>query len=1053
MRIVRLELDGFGRFSSAGWELAPGLSVFVGPNEAGKTTLLNAIRALLFGFESSRGDRAWYPAFEGGKRGGRMVIEMARGDAWTIERHSERGGAGALQVRAPNGNRGGQETLDRLLAGASKEVFANVFAFGLGELQSLDSLSGEGIRSRIYGAGAGLGGTSVVDVERGLRQQQDEAFKARGQKRINELLGEIDAHHARIRELEEQPAEYDARHRRLATLRDELRALQDEQRQLLEESARLGRIERGRPMVGELRSIEADLQTTDPADDEVAVDAVERWERRRDAADAARRALDETETAIERTSRRLEQLTVDEAVLREAQEIGRLRDERQLRARRATERSERQLVIARHAAEVEEQLRRLGPGWDETRLLTIDDSIATVQALGELGSARERARSAADAARRRAEALDADLQSARRELEDGSADLLDNDEVAARLGAVAELRDAHGTLRILEERLRSLDERRAEVADSEPDAPLPSGAASRLLPAAALGGGGLSLGALVGTYLDSAPLGLVLAALLGAAFAGAYLILSGRSGRSGRPVDPHAGGTDEASGVGERRASRGERLDAEIASARGEQERLQREIADLEKAAGLPQGADSTAIRAAGDELVDARARLVQRRGVEARIANLTERRDEAARELAETEDGEAAANEHWAGWLVEHGLDRTLSAEAARQVIEAVAAARRSAGHRDTAVAAGVRADEEEVEADRSTTALLVRLGRSPAGDNGDGAGARGALLESVIGELERSLANSSIRAELEVELDVLRTRRDAQLAECDRLHSEAAAWLESCGVRSEDELRDRATRAAARRALLARRREATEKLEVLVGGSAAADATRADVERTDPVLAEAERAGVERRLEEIQEEIAERQREEGAVRGRIAELEASDELGRLRQSLAVLQASAAQEAHAWAVRAIALRLLEETRARYERERQPQVIRDAERYFSLITGGRYTAILAAPGEASVRVDEGERLRQKDPDELSRGTQEQLYLALRFGLIEQFARTAEALPVVMDDILVNFDPERASRAAEAIRELARSHQVIYFTCHEPTAKLLDPRGAQTSVLG
>jgi uncharacterized protein YhaN len=49
----------------------------------------------------------------------------------------------------------------------------------------------------------------------------------------------------------------------------------------------------------------------------------------------------------------------------------------------------------------------------------------------------------------------------------------------------------------------------------------------------------------------------------------------------------------------------------------------------------------------------------------------------------------------------------------------------------------------------------------------------------------------------------------------------------------------------------------------------------------------------------------------------------------------------------------------------------------------------------------------------------------------------------------MDDILVNFDADRASRAAAAIRELAERHQVLYFTCHAWTADLLDPTGART----
>ena len=117
MRIERIELDGFGRFAGAFWDLPAGLTVVVGANEAGKTTLLNAVRALLFGFESSREGGAWYPALAGGRRGGRLSLVTAAGERWLVERHGERGGTGSLTVRAPNGNTGGQETLDRLLAG------------------------------------------------------------------------------------------------------------------------------------------------------------------------------------------------------------------------------------------------------------------------------------------------------------------------------------------------------------------------------------------------------------------------------------------------------------------------------------------------------------------------------------------------------------------------------------------------------------------------------------------------------------------------------------------------------------------------------------------------------------------------------------------------------------------------------------------------------------------------------------------------------------------------------------------------------------------------
>ena len=75
-------------------------------------------------------------------------------------------------------------------------------------------------------------------------------------------------------------------------------------------------------------------------------------------------------------------------------------------------------------------------------------------------------------------------------------------------------------------------------------------------------------------------------------------------------------------------------------------------------------------------------------------------------------------------------------------------------------------------------------------------------------------------------------------------------------------------------------------------------------------------------------------------------------------------------------------------------------------------------------------------------DELSRGTAEQLYLALRLALIGQLAEVGPGLPVLMDDVLVNFDEERRLGAAQAIADLARLRQVVVFTCHTETADIL-----------
>ena len=56
MRLVRLDLLAFGRFTDVRLDLGPGFHLVFGPNEAGKSTTLRAIRQLLFGFDERTSD-------------------------------------------------------------------------------------------------------------------------------------------------------------------------------------------------------------------------------------------------------------------------------------------------------------------------------------------------------------------------------------------------------------------------------------------------------------------------------------------------------------------------------------------------------------------------------------------------------------------------------------------------------------------------------------------------------------------------------------------------------------------------------------------------------------------------------------------------------------------------------------------------------------------------------------------------------------------------------------------------------------------------------------
>ncbi len=147
-------------------------------------------------------------------------------------------------------------------------------------------------------------------------------------------------------------------------------------------------------------------------------------------------------------------------------------------------------------------------------------------------------------------------------------------------------------------------------------------------------------------------------------------------------------------------------------------------------------------------------------------------------------------------------------------------------------------------------------------------------------------------------------------------------------------------------------------------------------------------------------------------------------------------------QAAKNWIAGSIALQILEDVKQQYEQEKQPAVIRNSGNYFNRITGGNYNRILISLENKEVSIfdtsNAAKRIR-----ELSRGTKEQLLISLRLGFIEEYEKETEPLPLALDEILVNFDRQRALKTAEVLYRFAQKRQVLLFTCHPFTGSLFD----------
>ncbi|HPT83352.1 MAG TPA: AAA family ATPase [Limnochordia bacterium] len=120
----------------------------------------------------------------------------------------------------------------------------------------------------------------------------------------------------------------------------------------------------------------------------------------------------------------------------------------------------------------------------------------------------------------------------------------------------------------------------------------------------------------------------------------------------------------------------------------------------------------------------------------------------------------------------------------------------------------------------------------------------------------------------------------------------------------------------------------------------------------------------------------------------------------------------------------------------RYAQEHQNPVLKRAGEIFRELTAGSFTSLVADYDERDNLVIKGERAGELvGVQGMSDGTQDQLYLALRLASIERYLEAREPLPVILDDVLINFDDRRAAAALRTLADLGRRTQVIMFTHH------------------
>jgi uncharacterized protein YhaN len=192
MKITQLKLLAFGPFTDLALNLsdnAHGLQVIYGPNEAGKSSALRAIRDLLYGIPSRSGDNFVHP-YASLRIGASLA--MSNGDTLDfVRRKANRQSLRGADDQTPLTD----DQLDRFLAGIDEPTFLTMFGIDHSRLVKggKEILQGGGaIGEVLFAAGAGL--AELHNAQERLNSESEALFKPSGRNpRINQASHEWQA--------------------------------------------------------------------------------------------------------------------------------------------------------------------------------------------------------------------------------------------------------------------------------------------------------------------------------------------------------------------------------------------------------------------------------------------------------------------------------------------------------------------------------------------------------------------------------------------------------------------------------------------------------------------------------------------------------------------------------------------------------------------------------------------------------------------------------------------------------------------------------------------
>jgi uncharacterized protein YhaN len=1077
LRIRRMYLNGFGihRERTFDLDLDAQATVFYGRNEAGKSTLMGFVRAMLFGFPKRSNRIERYEPLSGGVHGGALTILDHMGKEIRLERYEKNG---SLKLLFPDGTEAGEAALQSLLGGLTADLYRNLFAFSLSELQRIDTLHAEEISGFLFSAGMGISGGMMAQAERKLTQQMDLLYKRQGTKQaINEQLRMIDQSELELRRSKEKSGKYQDWQIELTSL-DEIIAADEMELSLKRaEWDWLNKCLQSRDSWIQLLEVDSELRDL-PEFVDFPEFVLGRFEKLQEDLERVNVELLDIQQERANATQQLSAIKVNTKLIEHRAELEQLLEGAVVYSDCTARIADSLAEMEGYRVQLHRYLRLISLDWTEDQLQQFPLSIhhrEQVSAYAErfdhsynrrqsqlnererLEEQVEQARSVKREQQHKLHEISQLMESKFNQLLAMGREQLHSYEVAVHklwdhtrkqasdlIHVEERLADAKRNEQLLRTRRGSEHQRVLQAK--------PQNRVVRILAIAI----NIVLPLWIYLGLNSMTTGISIFLLLG--FFNMYLWLQKEKpiARSEMEESLHRETLEhrehleeEAQQIRLQWIELCEQLynklsmypgiyAGQVEAAAGRGWTNSREYSDpREFIQQMEPWIESLQLHISQCKQAD-----LELRDAENQLRIVVQHLDELDKRLAAMMDNEwkqqqeeAFLKQEWGQWLEQYQLPVDLSVDSMNTMFQYAESGLQVFDQMTRMNNKLVTYTEVQRSFERTATTFLhqqdVDNPLTPS---------------NIVYELKKfkeildgQVSIQEKRRHIEQQLNELDSREQLCSDKVTNILDKLNELLVAAKATNEDELR-RSVRLNDRRLEL---EQSKRHLQVVIFTWVKEQYQKQlfqTLEQSDAAQLEQQLTVVYEATAQLEHRLNESKDRRGGLRQEMDNLQSGGQHAELLQRHQEHIAEFQQLASRWAELALSAELMRRAKEIYERERQPGVLLRASQYIRTITDDQFVRVVSRLGEKSIFV-ERESGEQLDSTLLSRGTAEQLYLAMRFALADEYSKTV-ALPLIMDDIFVNFDADRLSRTLAVLSDVAQRHQIIVFTCHEHVARAL-----------